>query len=145
MQASESGIIATTGLHDSDMKIGFMDIQAEIHFQKSEYSEAIKIHREIIDMTAPNQLPYHHASSLATVAQMGIITATNPSEIISNMSAARQISETLQWAKGLAVCEELEGEFHLHRLETITAGVAHQENLKCYEVPVAAFLVFDCL
>ncbi|KAJ7321310.1 hypothetical protein DFH08DRAFT_818679 [Mycena albidolilacea] len=65
---------------------------AEVHKSKSEYSEAWKIHSEILRISA-NQDPYNHATALLNLAELEVPIGVPRHDVQQNIDLARSVSQ----------------------------------------------------
>jgi hypothetical protein len=83
------------GLDGSERHLYILDIQAEMHLQKSEYTQAHKIQTLVTSKTSPNRSPRYHANALATLAHLDITRASGEIEILRNLNDAKAVYNSL--------------------------------------------------
>jgi hypothetical protein len=139
--AQGHALLLEHGLQGSDRELACLDMQAEIHFQKSEYLEARQIKVCMVQMTSRHRGPYYHSNALQELALIDIITGAEDSGVIRNLSAAKELSAELQWALGGVRCDLTQCQLdirggrvakaytELKKLAKITMGVGALESL----------------
>jgi tetratricopeptide (TPR) repeat protein len=98
-------LLVKSGLEGSDIELGFLDRKAEIHFQKTEYTEARRLTERVVRMTGRHCSPYFHANAVRTLAQIDIITGVEDSVILQTLIAARELAKELRWPHALVMCD----------------------------------------
>ncbi|KAJ7464171.1 hypothetical protein FB451DRAFT_1403533 [Mycena latifolia] len=139
-------LLVDNGLGGSDRELGILDRKAEIHFQKSEYTEARELNELVARMAAQHRSTYFHANAVRTLAQLDIITEMGDSVILPNLRTARGLATDLEWPLALLYCDIHQCEWNLLRgnpseaylsLKTIVAkDKVHAEIM---------FLALECL
>ncbi|KAJ7817671.1 hypothetical protein B0H14DRAFT_3741639 [Mycena olivaceomarginata] len=97
-------LLVKSGLEGSDIELGFLDRKAEIHFQKTEYTEARRLTERVVRMTGRHCSPYFHANAVRTLAQIDIITGVEDS-VLQTLIAARELAKELRWPHALVMCD----------------------------------------
>ncbi|KAJ7471133.1 hypothetical protein FB451DRAFT_1368231 [Mycena latifolia] len=118
--------VIVTGMTGSDRHLDVLDTQAEIHFRKTEYAEAVQIHKIVASYTSPTRSPLFHANALVNIAYIDILTAQDDTEIVRNLHAAVETYFSLGRPRGL-VCSLVEAQLTLYRGDTEGALSAFQE------------------
>ncbi|KAJ7684199.1 hypothetical protein DFH06DRAFT_1484 [Mycena polygramma] len=100
-------IMLVCGLDSSNREIAILDMEAEIHFQKSEYAEAGERHTLIARMTSEEVMPYFHANTLIANAQVGTLIGADETEIRTMLDKAKRLTDMLGWTSRKTMCEEI--------------------------------------
>ncbi|KAJ6582623.1 hypothetical protein DFH09DRAFT_287520 [Mycena vulgaris] len=114
-------LLLKNGLEDSDVELAFLDQTAEIHFQKSEYTEARQLTDRVMHMTGRHRSVFFHANALRALAQIDIITGKDESVILPNLTAARELATQLSWPHALILCDISQCELDIRNGDTTKA------------------------
>lgn len=90
-------LLISCGLEESDNYIKVMDVEADIHLLKTQYSECRSLHVTIARATSHS--PLFHGSSLAHIAYMDLLTGAAENEILKNLETAKALftANRLHW------------------------------------------------
>ncbi|KAJ6591213.1 hypothetical protein DFH09DRAFT_1026273 [Mycena vulgaris] len=120
-------LYVASGFQDSVPMITSMDILADIYYRKTEYSEARRIHEEIVRSTSSERAPLFHATGNANLALVDILMDTSDEgPIVEHLDASRALyaKHTFHW--GLLLCDLRTADLHLRRGERAVArGLYH--------------------
>ncbi|KAJ7452870.1 hypothetical protein FB451DRAFT_1373979 [Mycena latifolia] len=117
------------GLEGADCHLGILDIQAVIHWAKSEYSEAREIQALVASKTSPNCSPRYHANALASLAYLDIgMSSSNEDAILRHLDGAKALYRAYGSQRSL-LCSWVEAEWCLYRKDIQNARVAFEECL----------------
>ncbi|KAF8183213.1 hypothetical protein K438DRAFT_1975087 [Mycena galopus ATCC 62051] len=105
--AQGEDILVSSGMHGSDRHLALLDIRAAVHFQKTEYEEARQRHEEISKETSSTSSPLFYANSLASIAQLDVVTERPVAGILANLHAAEAIWQGLGTSNVSFVTAEL--------------------------------------
>ncbi|KAJ7865310.1 hypothetical protein B0H14DRAFT_3599909 [Mycena olivaceomarginata] len=95
-------LLSLCGMSGTDANIAIMRNQAEVHKCKSEYSEAWKIHTEILQISM-DQHAYRNASTLLNLAEIEVSIGVQKHDVQRNIDLARSIFTTLN-VKPMTIC-----------------------------------------
>ncbi|KAJ7874636.1 hypothetical protein B0H13DRAFT_1894461 [Mycena leptocephala] len=115
--------LTSMGLEGSDFYLDHLDLQADIHTQKTEYLEARRPHAEIVKKTSPTCSPWYHANSLFNMVQLDILTQRKVTDIGAHLEAAEAVYAVLGRPKGVAF-SWLSAELDLYRGDIISGRAA---------------------
>ncbi|KAJ6567048.1 hypothetical protein B0H19DRAFT_717306 [Mycena capillaripes] len=110
-------IMDVCGLGGSTREIAVLDMEAEIHFQKSEYADARDLHTIVQRMTSEDIMPYFHANTLIAKADVCILAGATEIEIRTMLDKAKQLTDKLGWTSRKIMCEEIFALLSLHQGE----------------------------
>ncbi|KAF8171587.1 hypothetical protein K438DRAFT_192119 [Mycena galopus ATCC 62051] len=114
-------------METSHKHIELLDILADIHFRKSEYIEARRIHEKIVKATSPTSSPYH-GNSLGYIAYLDILMQSEVPKILTDLNAAEVVYATLGYQR-ILLCRCVAAELALYRGDNKTARAAFIECL----------------
>ncbi|KAJ7732221.1 hypothetical protein DFH07DRAFT_990938 [Mycena maculata] len=119
--------LAILGMEGSDQGLHLLDVEAQIHWLKSEYTEARRAHETIVSMTSPHDSANFHANSLLTLAQLGIACGRPETDIVGHLNAAVAVYST--YGIGGATLTELNAELQLYKGEKMQARALFEQCL----------------
>ncbi|KAJ7490880.1 hypothetical protein FB451DRAFT_1221318 [Mycena latifolia] len=119
-------LMQACGLDGSSREIAILDMEAEVHYQKSEYVEARDLNALVARMTSRDVMPYYHANALITEADLSILTGVDEAEIRKKLEVAKELTEKLQWKSRKAMCEQMFASLSLRRGETALARASFE-------------------
>jgi tetratricopeptide (TPR) repeat protein len=90
------------GIAGGDPNCGIMNTQAEVHKCKSEYSEAWKVHTEILQISKERHAHWH-AFALLNLAEIEVSIGVQNHDVQRNIDLARSIFTTLN-VKPMTIC-----------------------------------------
>ncbi|KAJ7119161.1 hypothetical protein C8R44DRAFT_790175 [Mycena epipterygia] len=114
-------LMRACGLDGSNREIAILDMEAEVHFQKSEYAQARVLNGLVASMTSVDVMPHYHANALISEANLCILTAVDELQIRGTLDAAKQLTDTLEWTTQKIMCEQTLAALSLRRGETTAA------------------------
>ncbi|KAJ6547984.1 hypothetical protein DFH09DRAFT_1087447 [Mycena vulgaris] len=120
-------IMMANGMESSSDQIFILDIQADVHWRKSEYAQAHKLQTEVAFMTSPSSSPLFHANALAMVAYFDITMAADEAGILRNLDAAQEVYKDLE--QSTLLCSWVMAELYLYRGDTENACITFEESL----------------
>ncbi|KAF8207072.1 hypothetical protein K438DRAFT_1815632 [Mycena galopus ATCC 62051] len=120
-------IVIACGLEESVRCIHITDIEADIHLLKTEYSDCRSLHVTLSQATAHS--PLFHASSLAHIAYMDLLTGAAENKVLENLDAAKILftANRLHW--GLLFVETTMADIRCRQGNNTDAGRLYQELL----------------
>jgi tetratricopeptide (TPR) repeat protein len=113
----------------SEADLGIMAAQAEVHKCKSEYSEAWKIHTEILHITADQDLDWH-AIALLNVAEIEVLMGVPKHDVQRNIDLAREIFTSMHRESGRIFCDIILADLYLKEQDLPVAKTLLQKSLK---------------
>ncbi|KAJ7655939.1 hypothetical protein B0H17DRAFT_1146271 [Mycena rosella] len=120
-------LLVANGMQDAYLHLGILDIQAEIHFRKSEYSQAHEIQTVVAAKTSPIRSPRFHANALANLAYLDIAMSGDEAQILQNLNGAAAVYRDLGVQRTL--CTWVMAELYLYRGDTQNARVTFETCL----------------
>ncbi|KAJ6548124.1 hypothetical protein DFH09DRAFT_1169832 [Mycena vulgaris] len=120
--------LVASGLEDSDNLLAFLDIQADIHWRKTEYAQAHKLQTLIASKTSLNRSPGFHANALVVLAYLDTISGGDEVAILRNLGGAKMVYQALG-AKRIMLCDLVTAELYLREGNTINARVTFEKCL----------------
>ncbi|KAJ7443379.1 hypothetical protein FB451DRAFT_1437614 [Mycena latifolia] len=97
-------LLQLCGMSGGSLDHTIMIAQANVHSQKSEYSEACSVFTTIANATLPNKDPWHHALSVINIAQIDLTTAKSEPEVQYNIKKAMGIFAAMRLPLGIDYC-----------------------------------------
>ncbi|KAJ7262917.1 hypothetical protein C8J57DRAFT_1719154 [Mycena rebaudengoi] len=120
-------LLSQCGLEGSRTNIHILDTEADIHLQKTQYTESRDLNLEVARLTAPNRSPMFHANALTNLAMLGIFMGAPDEEICQYVDLARTVSARLrQWPHGLLCCDVAMALLYSLRGDHAKARTSHQ-------------------
>ncbi|KAJ7452879.1 hypothetical protein FB451DRAFT_1185568 [Mycena latifolia] len=121
-------LVVASGLEGTHY-LGMLDLQAVIHWGKSEYSQAREIQALISSKTSANCSPRYHANALASLASLDIVMSSSDEDaILRHLDGAKAVYRALGGQRSL-ICSGVEAEWCLYRKDLQNARVAFEECL----------------
>jgi tetratricopeptide (TPR) repeat protein len=121
-------LLSLCGMSDSQVNLGIMTIQAEVHKYKSEYTEAWKIHMEIAEIAAERRDAYLHAIALMNVAEIEVLIGAPKCDVEQTLKLARSIYTIVPWFT--TFCDSILGDLHLREKDLCAARLLLEESLR---------------
>ncbi|KAJ7471083.1 hypothetical protein FB451DRAFT_1559557 [Mycena latifolia] len=121
-------LLVATGSEGASGQLDIMDIQAEIHLNKSEYVQARKLHQSAAGMTSPTCSPFFHANSLVNLAYLDILLGHGEAEILQNLDSARRIYAA-HGNQRHHLCDAVTARLYLRRGDTEMARSSFEQCL----------------
>jgi hypothetical protein len=113
-------VLGICGLVGRDLDYRMTLSQGDIHFLKSEYTQARHIYSYIIESTSPDQNALAYALSLANIAQIGIKIGGDSEAVYQKSNEAEDVFGSFQSMPGKTLQAEIElreGQFDLAKLK----------------------------
>ncbi|KAJ7929865.1 hypothetical protein B0H13DRAFT_1859349 [Mycena leptocephala] len=123
-------LLSICGLAGTYVDLHILAVQAEVHFRKSEYVEARRIHSEILQDISVDPKGYNYGFSLLNMAQIGVITGEDNDLVRKSLGEARKIFNSLQDPLEITFCDTILADLELREGNTPLAAVLFQKNLK---------------
>jgi tetratricopeptide (TPR) repeat protein len=122
-------LLGLCGMSGSDADVGIMSTQAEVHKCKSEYSEAWKLHIQILQITAGRD-PNWHAAALLNAAEIGVSIGVSKHDVQQNIDLARSIFTTMGRKSMIICCESTLADLYLREQDLRGAKTLFERSLK---------------
>ncbi|KAJ7500061.1 hypothetical protein FB451DRAFT_49751 [Mycena latifolia] len=106
-------LLALCGLTGGNLDHTVMANEAEIHFLKSEYTEARSIYTALVHDMSPTHEPYNYAYVLLNIAEIDVIIGSPENEVCQNLDAARSILGTISLSVGFSFADRILADLHL--------------------------------
>ena len=106
-------LLIKSGFEGSDRELRILDAKLDIHWQKTEYTEARQLTELMIQMTSRHRSPYFHTNSLNNLVQLDIITGVHDGVTLRNLAAARERAAELPFQKVTMECDVSQAELDL--------------------------------
>ncbi|KAJ7082798.1 hypothetical protein C8R44DRAFT_753672 [Mycena epipterygia] len=119
-------LLELCGLSRVNLDYHIMVSEAEVHLQKSEYTEVRSIHSELV---LNRQDAYSYAFSLLNLAEIDIMIGVSSQDVHQNLDKAREIFSAARDVYALHFCDISLGELNLRERETHTAKLIFQQCL----------------
>ncbi|KAJ6555189.1 hypothetical protein DFH09DRAFT_574678 [Mycena vulgaris] len=125
-------ILVHCGHGGSDTYIAILDIQADVHLQKTEYEESHCLNEEVARLTSPTRSPFFHLNALINLAWLDIVTGADEQEIFKKLDTARTVATRLEWGYGVQYCELITVDIYLRRGDLTEASRALEQCLPLF-------------
>jgi tetratricopeptide (TPR) repeat protein len=113
-------LLSLCGMSDSDVTLGIMNTQAEVHKCKSEYSEAWTIQTKILQIST-NRSAYWHAVALLSLAETAVSMGVQKQDVQVNIELARSIFTTLNHKSMIICCDAILADLYIREKDLQTA------------------------
>ncbi|KAJ7452939.1 hypothetical protein FB451DRAFT_676643 [Mycena latifolia] len=124
-----NGLLVARGLEEAERHLGVLDLQAEIHWRKTEYSQAREIQASVASQTSANCSPWYHAHALATWAYSDIVMSSSDEDaILRHWDGAKATYRALGSPRSL-LCSWVEAEWRLYHKDIQNARVTFKDCL----------------
>ncbi|KAJ6506552.1 hypothetical protein C8R45DRAFT_1175600 [Mycena sanguinolenta] len=118
------------GMSGSSAGHHIITIQAEIHFSKSEYTQAQRIYSDIAG-TSPDKMPHEYAAACANLANIDIQIGGPTKNIWKNLNIASEIHKSKGLNLGIMECNVFEACINLREHAFHLAQIKFQKSLLC--------------
>ncbi|KAJ7457766.1 hypothetical protein FB451DRAFT_1372419 [Mycena latifolia] len=122
-------LLQLCGMSGSTLDYSIMGIQAEVHFLKSEYSEARNIRSQILHNCSMEQNPYQHAMSLLNIAQIDIEIGLLGHEFQINLDRANRVFGIVGFSMGVICCDIVKAAMDVKEGDFLKACCQFQKSL----------------
>ncbi|KAJ7471119.1 hypothetical protein FB451DRAFT_1559582 [Mycena latifolia] len=121
-------LVVASGLEGADAHLSVLDLQADIHWRKSEYSRAREIQAVVASTTSSSCSPAFHANALATIAYLDITMSGDEGAILLHLKDAEAIYRA-NGSRRILSCSWVMAELYLHRGDIQRSRGAFEECL----------------
>jgi tetratricopeptide (TPR) repeat protein len=132
-------LLGLCGMSDSVVNLAIMITQAEVHRHKSEYSEAWKIHSNVVQISADRDA-YYHAVALLNVAEVEVLMGLPKHDVQQKIDHVRSTFTAGVWFP--AVCDTILGDLCFRDKDLHTAQLLFE---KCLRLDFGAEMKLFCL
>ncbi|KAJ7804177.1 hypothetical protein B0H14DRAFT_3154111 [Mycena olivaceomarginata] len=122
-------LLALCGMSDSEANIVIMNTQAEVHKEKSEYSEAWNIHIKILQISVDRD-SYHHGAALLNIAELEVSIGVPKHDVQKNIDLARSIFMTSDHKSWIIYCDIILADLYLREQDLLVARRFFEQSLK---------------
>ncbi|KAJ7452859.1 hypothetical protein FB451DRAFT_1565816 [Mycena latifolia] len=119
-------LVVASGLEGTDRHLAMLDLQAEIHWRKTEYSQAREIQAVVVSKTSPSRSLHFHANALVSLAALDIAMAKDEEGILRNLNGAKAVYEALGTQR-ILLCSWVTAELYLSRKDIQNARITFEE------------------
>ncbi|KAK7030065.1 CTLH domain-containing protein [Favolaschia claudopus] len=112
--------LVSAGLETTDRRLFLLDVEADVHLQKGEYSEARAVYAEMLKRTSPQRSPIYHGYLLTSAARVDMIIGNVSMNDVSAKLEAAQAVYTAYRIHNLPITVCAKAEFALYRDDVIT-------------------------
>jgi tetratricopeptide (TPR) repeat protein len=124
------------GLSGGHLDCTVMNNQAEVHKLKSEYRQAQKIHRELLQNILEDQDPYNHAFALLNIAEIDVSIGTSKQNVQRNIQTARELFNSRGLGIEVTMCDTTLADLHLREGNTVAAEGLFKKGIMLSEADV---------
>ncbi|KAJ7799192.1 hypothetical protein B0H14DRAFT_3788484 [Mycena olivaceomarginata] len=121
-------LLALCGISEGNFAI--MNIQAEVHTRKSEYTQARDIYTNMLQKVSANQNAFWHALALANIAEIGLSMGVHQDLIQRDISDARAIFGTVGFKTGAKGCDPILAALYVRENDLLAAKLLFEKCLK---------------
>ncbi|KAJ7824332.1 hypothetical protein B0H14DRAFT_1302825 [Mycena olivaceomarginata] len=123
------GLLALCGISASEVNLGIMNIQAEVHKCKSEYSEAQDIYASMLQNASVNQNAYWHAVALLNVAEIRLLIGVQKDLIQTDIDCAQLIFSSFGLETWVTACDTILAALSVREKDFLTAKLMFNKCL----------------
>jgi tetratricopeptide (TPR) repeat protein len=125
-------LLGLCGMSGSELELSIMTIQAEVHKCKSEYSEARKIHTEILQISKDRDARWH-AYELLNVAEIEVLMGIQKHDVQQKIELAKSIYTV--GSQVTVTCDAILGDLYLREKDLCAARLLFK---KCLQIDLDA-------
>ncbi|KAJ7469513.1 hypothetical protein FB451DRAFT_1476333 [Mycena latifolia] len=97
-------LLQLCGMSSGSLDHNIMAAQANVHYQKSEYTEAHSVFTTIANDTSPHKDPRNHALSVINIAIIELVTGKPEPEVQRNIEKAQEMFAAMRFPLGIDTC-----------------------------------------
>jgi tetratricopeptide (TPR) repeat protein len=120
---------ALCGMSDSTANLDLINIQAEVHKCKSEYSEAWKICTKLVQISTDRD-PYNHATALLNLAEIEVLMGIVKHDVQRNIELARSMFTIHGHEPSIIYCDTTLADLYLREWDLLRAKTLFEKSLK---------------
>ncbi|KAJ7662516.1 hypothetical protein B0H14DRAFT_1075825 [Mycena olivaceomarginata] len=98
-------LVVRAGVQGGQMEYLLMSIEATVYQDKTEYSDARRVHEAILRQTSAILSPVDHAYALANIAFLDILTGASTDSVSLDLDAATTGFQNGKFSRGISFCE----------------------------------------
>ncbi|KAJ7762882.1 hypothetical protein B0H14DRAFT_2633879 [Mycena olivaceomarginata] len=117
-------LLRRCGRKGSETDYNFLFTIADTYYLKSEYNEAQEIYMQIKNATSDQEHLILHAIAVLNLAEITIITGKNLDHVAQTLNDKKKILATMHHSVGMASCDIVMAELHLHKDHNTLAAQA---------------------
>lgn len=114
-------LVTKKGYEGSDVELSLLASMVQIHWQKTEYTEARQLTKRLVQMTSRHRSPDFHANSLSDLVELDLITGMDDGGILQNLVAARELATELRFHPVVQMCDFSEAKLDLRNGDRMKA------------------------
>lgn len=107
-----------------------MNIKAEVHLLKSEYTEALSIQRQIVKDTSEKKDSFNYAWAWLNIAEIDVIIGVDKESVLQDLEKGMKMVKSSQYAPGLSYCNRILAELDLRIGNKFAAKTQFQQCLR---------------
>lgn len=121
-------LMQVCGMLKGSMDQSIKNSRAEIHLQKSEYTEARHLHMQVLQDIHPEKQTFSYAFALLNIAEIDVLLGASGQDIHLNLDKAQTLFRTVQHSVGLIFCEMILGGLALREGDHLTARIIFHKS-----------------
>ncbi|KAJ7349742.1 hypothetical protein DFH08DRAFT_997021 [Mycena albidolilacea] len=121
-------LLGVCGLAGGNLGHQMANLQGEVHFLKSEYSQARSIYSQIVATVSLDHDPWFHAGSLLSVARVDTVCG-DTRDVYRGLDQAKEIYNQLNLSGVMIRCDMVEADIELREKKFDLAKITFQECL----------------
>jgi hypothetical protein len=123
-------LLLACALSGGDTELQLMNLEAEILYQKSEYSASLAIHRSSAKLTSATIRPLDQAYALVNIASIEVIMDVADETVLKSLNGAKEIFTACSYPRGLCNCDVIQADLDYRAGKLVDAQVLYEKNLR---------------
>jgi tetratricopeptide (TPR) repeat protein len=123
-------LLVLCGMTGAKLYSSIMNLQAEVHRDKSEYREAHNIHTQILQNCPPGIDPTGHAFALLNLAEISLSVSAPRPAVQQDIERAKKTFLALHWTSEITMCNATLAKLYLEEGEISTANTLFKTCLR---------------
>ncbi|KAJ7282373.1 hypothetical protein C8J57DRAFT_1295223 [Mycena rebaudengoi] len=129
----ERQMVQASGLAGSADELGILDFEADIHLDKTQYSEARQLFETILQLTSTERFVLYHTNTLVCIVSLDMLLGVFDAQEDppADLGTARRIFSSRSYSRGIPVCDRILADFYVRKGRTSEARELYE---KCVAV-----------
>ncbi|KAJ7107946.1 hypothetical protein C8R44DRAFT_804463 [Mycena epipterygia] len=120
-------LLGRCGMTGGSLDHTIMIYQAEFHRSKSEYVEALHIHKHILEDVSIEQDAYEHALALLNIAQIDVEIGAAKEDVQKKIDKAKSVFKDLKFPVAMMYCDATQAALHMREGNLFSAKAVLQQ------------------
>ncbi|KAJ6565949.1 hypothetical protein DFH09DRAFT_1157339 [Mycena vulgaris] len=122
-------LVISSGLEGTDRDLGILDANADVAYEKSDYSQAHRLYQCIVKQTSLFRSPRYHIYASLCMIDVESLMWCNGSDNAQKITDLRERSDRLHWTHGSLLAEIITANISLSQVQRAVRPSLH---LKCF-------------